>query len=110
MGEVVKAYIVEGRTGEYSDHRTWPVCGYMNEAAAKAKVTQLEERIREVVATQGEDLLKQYYHEGDDLERHKVALAYIGDPNMQYDYTGTSYHYYPVDIVDLGWPEIASTQ
>ncbi len=33
---VKKIWIVQGSTGEYSDHSEWPVCGYYDETAAKS--------------------------------------------------------------------------
>ena len=32
---MTKVYVVEGSTGEYSDHREWPVAAYMREDLAR---------------------------------------------------------------------------
>ena len=36
-----KVWIVEGATGEYSDHYEWPVCFYETEAEAQAMVNEI---------------------------------------------------------------------
>jgi hypothetical protein len=97
----MKAYLIEGRCGEYSDHRTWPVCAYLNEARARDKVDQLERNAKEAAVKFGDDFR---YHLYDDKVAKEIR-EFIGDSSFQSDYTGTSYHYYEIDIVDLGWPE-----
>ena len=70
MSEMKQVYVVEASTGEYSDHREWPLCAYEHEDEAKAHV----------VAAQ------------------TWARANPYDPNMQIDYTGVRYRYYAVDV------------
>lgn len=96
----MKAYLIEGRCGEYSDRRTWPVCAYLNKARARDKVEHLTLKAKEAAVEFGEDFR---YNVWDETVR-KAICAFIGDPNFQSDYTGTTYHYYEIDIVDLGWP------
>lgn len=106
----MKVYIVEGQTGEYSDRRVWPVCGYLSEAAARAKVGRLEQNLREAVVKWGEDAVRYASIWNKDEPQSKEIIEFIGDPNYMGDYTGTRYRMYVVDIVDLGWPESSSTQ
>jgi hypothetical protein len=91
-------YIVEGRCGEYSDHRTWNVCAYMNRESAKAKVADLTQKVAAAKVKFGEEEI-QYAHS----DSAKEIAEFIGDPYFQSDYTGTSYYLSEVDVVDLGW-------
>ena len=104
----MKIYIVEGQTGEYSDHRRWNVCAYMNEQSARDKVMRLEENARLAIQKWGEDAVKGLWFGDESIG--KEIREFIGDPHFQSDYTGTQYHITTVDLADLGWPEASSTQ
>jgi hypothetical protein len=76
-------FVVEGSTGEYSDHREWPVMAYRDEAAAKAHVEAATRRANDLKAQHACDI-------PDGANEH--------DPGMQTDYTGTRYYYYAVEL------------
>lgn len=81
----MKIYVVEGATGEYSDHREWPVKAYVSEDKAKQHVVKATQRGNEIFAQSGS---KYGPHEGENEY----------DPNMRIDYTGVRYNYYEVEL------------
>lgn len=78
-------YIVEGSTGEYSDRREWPVMAYRNEEQAKAHVLKAQEWANQ-----------QRYDHGRVREDPRNPH----DPGFQLDYTGTTYYYYAIELVE----------
>lgn len=46
-------YVVIGTTGEYSDHREWPVAAYFSEKLAQAHVIRATQRANELYAQAG---------------------------------------------------------
>ena len=87
-------YVVEGQTGEYSDHCKWPVRAFVSEKRAKRFVEEVSQEYRK--------LKQRYYVDGGpagwyfkmkDAEEQNPL-----DPNMQTDYTGTTYSYYPIEL------------
>lgn len=83
----MKAYVIEGRTGEYSDHREWIVKGFLDEEKAKNFVIKATQEAQRLFSNR-EDKYKQKSNE----EIHSM------DPYYQSDYTGTVYTYYSVEI------------
>lgn len=79
-------YVVMGETGEYSDHREWPVSAYLHEDEAKEIVLALHVWLRENEA----DRTNYRYAE----TRPACPL----DPNFETDYTGTRYYVMPVPL------------
>ena len=79
----MKIYVVKGHAGEYSGHREWPVGAFREEEKAKRMVERAS-----IYAASGED----YY------KSRQTRNPY--DPNMETDYTGTSYDYYEVELFD----------
>ncbi len=89
---MAKVYIVMGDTGEWSDHREWPVVAYLDEQKATDRVTALDTWLVEnKVSRNHSDVLP--YEERDRL---KNPL----DPNFQADYTGTRYSAMEVELGD----------
>lgn len=84
----MKVYIVQGSTGEYSDHIEWLVCGYVDEKLAQERVNACSARARELIV--------KYTNRGDIPDG-----ANEHDPRMQVDYTGVNYTYVPCIIEDL---------
>ncbi len=77
-------YVVEGSTGEYSDRNEWPVAAFTDEALAMEMVKRCEK-----------------FAPKDDLSyQARRAAKNPYDPNMKVDYTGTSYSYYEVTVLD----------
>jgi len=79
-------YVIQGSTGEYSDHREWNVAAYYSEMAAQAHVQHATLRANELLAEHG------HYSLPDGANEH--------DKGMQCDYSGVRYSYSPVDILD----------
>lgn len=81
---VRELWIVEGSTGEYSDHIEWPICFYESEDLARAHVEKAKARAGELLNECGGD-------------RWRIkAGANEWDPGMQIDYTGVNYWAYSV--------------
>lgn len=84
-------YVVMGTTGEYSDHREWPVCAFKDERSAQQHVTACDEEARRVYI---------------DVEVNFRLNRITGnpdsklDPNMETDYTGTKYYYFETELRD----------
>lgn len=89
-----KIYIVEGSTGEWSDHREWPVVAYKIKDLAEAHVVLATRRSNELYALHQKDCSWD-----DDDDPHRVKNNEY-DPNMQYDYNGTHYRIYEVDVYE----------
>lgn len=78
-------YVVEGRTGEYSDRSEWIVCYRVSREDA--------ERVRVVCQEQADAWFEKYknspgYPDADDAEE---AKGWMLDPWFGCDYTGTQY-------------------
>ncbi len=86
-------YIVEGRTGEYSDHREWPVKAFVSEEKAQEFVEKVSEEYRKIRDSYGGGGDRFWYSRWlRDGEQNPL------DPDMQTDYTGTTYSYYSVEL------------
>lgn len=86
-----KIYVVEGSTGEYSDHREWPVRAFVSENKAQDFV--------EAVSAEYRKLVNKYGGLSDlrwDMVKGKISNPL--DPRMEVDYTGTNYSYFPIDL------------
>ena len=77
-------WIVEGSTGEYSDHREWILCAFTTEAAANALVLQASARARELQQKYPASYWFSWDND-DGKERNEF------DPQMEIDYTGVNY-------------------
>lgn len=90
-------YVVEGQTGEYSDHNEWPVKAFVNEEAAKTLVLNAQARAREIEIEKN----NQDFSDGGWYTNPKPSrFVNQFDPNMSMDYTGTQYIYYPIELVE----------
>jgi len=89
-------WMVEGSTGEYSDHREWPVKAFRDKAKAERLVVEAQARANEIANNQSEFDWSQWY----DMEekRHPLTVNEF-DPNMQVD-SGTHYTCYAVELVE----------
>ena len=81
-------YVVFGITGEYSDNRRWLVMAFCDEEKAKQHVLNADKRAKELFA--------QFKRKNQFTRVPDGANQY--DPNMQMDYTGTSYYYETVQL------------
>jgi uncharacterized protein YfeS len=87
----MEIYIVEGRTGEYSDFRKWIVCAYLDKNKAEERAKNAGERAKELEL---EDFRYKKYDEDAPFNEF--------DEGMDMDYTGTEYIVYPIEVAD--WP------
>lgn len=85
----MKIYIVQGATGEYSDHREWLVAAFFSEANAQSLVVNASRRADELYLQYGSST---YYTIPDGANEF--------DLDMQKDYNGTRYSYEVVEIKD----------
>jgi hypothetical protein len=87
--EKVVVWVVEGATGEYSDHTEWPVRAFTDEQAANVFCERVSARARE---------LQQQYKSRYNIPEGANEL----DPDMYIDYTGVNYRVYPIDTYCCG--------
>lgn len=101
MTQTTTIWIVEGRTGEYSDHREWIVCGFRDESKAKALVEELTGlcgSVQQFIKSDENESKPDsvYYWDFDECEAGKIWKK--ADPKAQLDYTGATYTAYKVEI------------
>jgi hypothetical protein len=94
----VKAFIVFGQTGEYSDHTDWPVRGFLSREKAEAF---------EMECTKAAKAFKKYrdkrrenagYAWDFEIEEAELKKAVAGDPSFRCEYTGTDYFTIEVEV------------
>lgn len=94
IGGKTTIFVIEGRTGEYSDRVEWSVAAYLRKEDADAYLAQLEAWLLENkvhAELEGQGRLIGYQ------SRLRRLLAYNKltcplDPNFQSDYTGVEYY------------------
>lgn len=103
----MKAYIIVGMSGEYSDRMEWPVKGYLNEGHAKRECERMCAKSRVVKLEFGDDINYEVSWWNEDDQKAKEIRTFVGDPHYQMvlDIEPT-YYVKEVDIVDLGWPTV----
>jgi hypothetical protein len=84
----MRLYVVMGTTGEYSDRREWPVCAYEDETTAQKHVQHATDAAQRLMAS-----VASYYDVTDAMRQ-----ANIYDTHVEFDYTGTRYFLYAVDV------------
>lgn len=85
----MKIYLVMGTAGEYSNRSDWPVMAYFTEKKAQEHVLRADHRAKELYA-----LYPRY-------EEHRIPKGSNEfDPQMQTDYSGTSYFIYTTPLGD----------
>jgi hypothetical protein len=87
MSEVI--YVIEGTTGEYSDHSEWFVCAYHSRERAEEHARKAMLRAKEIRGPVGSLF---HYHVPRGVNEF--------DPEMQMDYTGTDYNVCEVEVRD----------
>lgn len=85
-----KNYVVEGRTGEYSEASGWPVKAFRSEDAAQAFVTMAENWLLE-------NELAYANYRGRCWPEETPACPF--DPAFYVTYTGAGYAFYAVELV-----------
>ncbi|OQB10405.1 MAG: hypothetical protein BWY21_00326 [Parcubacteria group bacterium ADurb.Bin216] len=83
----MKIYVVQGSTGEYSDHREWILKAFTKEQKAKDFV---------VACTQEYQRIKSSYEDKYDWPKEKDPHKL--DPAFEWDYTGTNYTYFETEL------------
>lgn len=79
-------WIVEGSCGAYSDRITWIVCAYKTEEEAAYH--------REKAQARSDELYRKYDNRYFDMPSEENEW----DKNESYDYTGTRYIYYMIEV------------
>ena len=93
----MKAFVVFGSTGEYSDRAEWPVKGFTDKARAEAfefectKAAKSFEDRRRAAWDDPQDTW-------DDEEEIKLMRSTGRDPGYRRDYTGTDYYTVEVEV------------
>lgn len=102
-------YVVMGHTGEYSDRREWPVCGYKTKEMAEEHAFQATKRAKEIFdLIESPENKNRPYEEGTgkgrlgfyDLANDETVPETYNkyDSNMSMDYTGTDYYVIDVEM------------
>jgi hypothetical protein len=81
----MKVHIVMGHTGEYEDHKAWPVAAYFDGRKARGHARRAERRAEELRP-------ENRYGKPLGVNEH--------DPKMMMDYTGTTYGVMHVEVAD----------
>jgi hypothetical protein len=89
-------YIVNGSTGEYSDHREWIVCGYAQHSMALLLVNRLTAAFQSVVAVLGGNP----YQWSIGMRERVADLLREHDPHLELDYTGVHYYVTECELRD----------
>ncbi len=88
----MRVFIVEGSTGEYSDHIEWQIAAYLDESLAQEHVRLADEAYRVWLAGR-----KPISIDYDDV----TFLFSPYDVNMlRMGYNGLQYRYYPVELCE----------
>ncbi len=96
---MITVYIIEGSTGEYSDHREWPVAVYLHEDLAKRHIELATQRAHELMQKYDNNYCS--YRWGSGYNQRTGPLPEdinIYDLDMQWDYTGINYNYYKIEV------------
>ena len=86
----MKIFVVFGQTGEYSDYREWPVKAFVCEEKTK--------KFMEDVTAEYKRLRDKYSKGRYDSWSYRVEEVERLDPKMETDYTGTTYHYFEMEL------------
>lgn len=89
-----KIYVVKGTTGEWSDRVEWLAKAFRTEKAAQEFILYLEEKYQSF--NQG----KRGFNRSEKEEKALNKLMCSLDPRFHEDYTGTSWYYREVELVD----------
>jgi hypothetical protein len=82
-------YIVQGSSGEYSDHIEWIVAAFRREADAQELIKKASARAREL-----------FIHRNKWQNIYPIPTKYTNefDPDMQMDSTGVNYNCYEAEL------------
>lgn len=85
-------YVVQGATGEYSDHDYWLFCAFEDKEQAEAMVERLEKTLLEYNLSSQCDFI--------DNRDEKIDEVKKLDPKFRCQYTGSSYFCSEIELVD----------
>lgn len=94
----MQIWIVEGSSGEYSDHREWPLKAFRDEKAAQRLVIEAQARANEIQALRDSDY--ETWWTLDETEPKPPRVVNEFDPRMELNYTGVHYTCYPIELVE----------
>lgn len=87
-------WIVQGSTGEYSDHTEWVVRAFVSKVKAERLVVEAQARANEIGIAKSDYSGSWWTLEGNKDPRTVNEF----DLNMQLDYTGTHYTCFEVEL------------
>lgn len=107
MGEPFKVFVVFGSTGEYSDHRSWPVRGFLSREIAErfefgltkaAKAFKEESDARQPRLPWNDPGADAAYTEFEKWKAPQIEHLKQEDPLFETSYTGTDYYTLEVEV------------
>jgi hypothetical protein len=97
MPEPSEIWIVEGSSGEYSDHREWPVKAFRDKTKAERLVVEAQARANEITALKC-DLGWQEFGDARDAKLPQVINEF--DPAMNTSDMPPHYTCYSIELVE----------
>lgn len=94
----MKIYIVQGSTGEYSDHEEWLVKAFTTDIAARQFAEKCGEEYRRI-CIEFKNITGENTPYPGDIIHHKISPN-AHDPNMHCDYTGVNYRVFECELED----------
>lgn len=91
---MTKIYVVQGSTGEYSDHTEWLVCAFQDQDKAKSHVEYLSMLARHAMQECETAGLNNYHWD----EQPSGKMLRLADPDARIDYTGINYEVIEVEL------------
>ncbi len=88
-------FIVQGSTGEYSDHQEWFYKAYYSQDAATKVAEELNAKLLELGIHRQCDYSQEF-----STYKEKAKLFLKNDPKFSLDYTGSDYTVVSCDITD----------
>jgi hypothetical protein len=95
-GAMKQIFIVQGSTGEYSDHKDWLYKAYYSRDAAIKVAQELNAKLLELCIHRQNESLINYY----STRMEKIKTLHEIDPKFCLDHTGSDYTVLPCDIAD----------
>lgn len=92
-----KIYVVFGSTGEFEDIIEWYLGAYNNENNAKSRVKELNNMLGDCYSQS--KTFNSDYKSRDEIVRF-IKNNVNGDKKCVIDYTGTSYNYFNLEVMD----------
>ena len=93
----MKIYVIQGSTGEYSDHMEWPVCAFKDEQKAKDFIVQLTQEANAFMAQFSDSY--EWYDWFYEFESRRFGPP-PNDPKFRCDSSRFNYAYFETELRD----------